>query len=159
MFRVLVLHSQASKNYQLLYRPDYSPKGKELAASNVEIVFLSNPSKESLRKAICFNEQYAEHTFNRDPSKIKFIVQIIIVIGDTIKDAEEQEARIRLLAEDEAARVMFSGWGGVGLGAYPDDKPLDDLDNASVVSLIQVWKEAYPYNKRWTTNDCCSLAL
>ncbi|QEU58005.1 hypothetical protein KDRO_A00180 [Kluyveromyces lactis] len=134
-----------------------SSKGKEFAARNAEIVFLSNPSKESLKKAIDSTKQLAEHKFNRDPSKIKFILQVTIIIGDTIEDAKEQEARIRRLADDEAAKAMFSGWGGVDLGAYPDDKPLDDLDDVSVMSLIQVWKEVYPHIKRWTKKDIINL--
>ncbi|CDO96612.1 unnamed protein product [Kluyveromyces dobzhanskii CBS 2104] len=134
-----------------------SPKGKELAARNAEIVFLNNPSKESLKASIDSIRSLAENKFDRNPSKLKFLVQVTVIIGETSQEAKEQEARIRALGDDEAAKAMFSGWGGVDLSLFPDDKPLDDLNNSSVVSIIQVWKEAYPHIKVWTKNEIIKL--
>ena len=126
-----------------------SPKGQELAARNAEVVFLSNPSKESLKKAIDSIKHLAEHKYKRDPTKIKFVVLVTIIIADTTEEAKEEEARIRAAGNPEAAKAMFSGWGGVDIGSYSNEKPLEDLNNAAVVSLIQVWKEAYPDIKVW----------
>ncbi|QGN18436.1 putative monooxygenase yxeK [Kluyveromyces marxianus] len=130
-----------------------SPKGKELAARNAEIIFLNNPSKDSLKKNIDSVKYLAQHKFGRDPSKIKFLLQVTIIIGDTAEDVKQQIDTVRALGDDEAALAMFSGWSGIDISAYTDDKPLEDIENVAIASTIQSWKIAYPEVKVWTKKE------
>ncbi|KAG0671812.1 hypothetical protein C6P41_001053 [Kluyveromyces marxianus] len=130
-----------------------SPKGKELAARNAEIIFLNNPSKDSLKKNIDSVKYLAQHKFGRVPSKIKFLLQVTIIIGDTAEDVKQQIDTVRALGDDEAALAMFSGWSGIDISAYTDDKPLEDIENVAIASTIQSWKIAYPEVKVWTKKE------
>ncbi|QEU59472.1 hypothetical protein KDRO_B07440 [Kluyveromyces lactis] len=126
-----------------------SSKGKKLAARNAEIIFLSNSTKESLKIAIDSVKDLAEKEFNRDISKIKFVVQATVIIGSS-DEVDAIKRSILELADDDAACAMFSGWTGVDISKYTDEQTLDDLDHVGVVSLIDMWKEAYPGVERWT---------
>ncbi|BAP70017.1 putative monooxygenase yxeK [Kluyveromyces marxianus] len=144
------LTQPSKQKMPVIIQAGLSPKGRELAARNAEVVFLNYPTKESLKEGIDSIRNLAKEKFGRDPSKIKIITMITVIIGDSDAEVKQKIDQIRALGDEEAALAMFSGWSGVDIGKFADDEPLDKLDNGALVSIIQAWKAAYSDNEVWT---------
>lgn len=144
------LTQPSKQKLPVIIQAGLSPKERELAARNAEIVFLNYPTKESLKGGIDSIRNLAKEKFGRDPSKIKFLTLITVVIGDSAAEVKQKLENIRALGDEEAALAMFSGWSGVDIGKYSYDEPLDKLDNGALVSIIQAWKAGYSDVEVWT---------
>lgn len=128
-----------------------SPKGKELAARNAEVIFFSHLTKEALKAAVEDVKTIAKTKFNRDVSKIKFLCLATVIIGKTHEEAwEKYEEKKKLADNDDAAAAMFSGWTGVDLSVYGEDDVLDSKEHHAIASNIKKFKDADPSVKKWT---------
>lgn len=127
-----------------------SAKGKELAARNAEVVFLGSFTPQTASKQIEEIKQIAETKFNRDPTKIKFVGKITVVLGDTHDEAKRKLAEIKTQGDDEGAKAMFSGWTGIDIDKFANDDVLTDVDHLATASAVRRWQDAYPRVKKWT---------
>lgn len=137
-----------------------SPKGKELAARNAEIVFLSQLTPDKLVGPIKEIKTIAKEKFGRDPSKIKFLALMTVVLGDT---HEQAVAKVKQFKEEfgdvEAAKAMFSGWTGVNLDLFEDDQPLENVEHLALASSIKRWSGQHPTIKKWTKDTIADSIL
>lgn len=127
-----------------------STRGKELAARNAEIVFLGSLTPEASVGSVVEIKKIAEENYNRDPSKIKFIALINVILGKTHEDAERKYEEYKGYGGDEDAKAMFSGWTGVDIDKFSDDEVLTDVDHVAIASAVKKWQTAYPRVEKWT---------
>lgn len=128
-----------------------SPKGKKLSAKNAEVVFLASLTPEALGASIKEIKQIATEEYNRDPSKIKFLGLLTVIIGNTHEEAQKKYDNYKAnYSDEEGAKAMFSGWTGVDIDKFDDDEVLTDVDHIAIASAIKKWQTAYPRVKKWT---------
>ncbi|CAR30016.1 hypothetical protein ZYGR_0AD07060 [Zygosaccharomyces rouxii] len=127
-----------------------STRGKELASRNAEIVFLGSLTPEASVGSVVEIKRIAKEKYNRDPSKIKFIALINVILGKTHEDAERKYEEYKSYGGDEDAKAMFSGWTGVDIDNFSDDEVLTDVDHVATASAVKKWQTAYPRVEKWT---------
>lgn len=147
---------QSAQKLPVIIQAGVSAKGKELAARNAEIVFLSALTPQDLDKQIKAVKKVASEKYHRDVSKIKFISLITVILGDTHELAEEKYNYYKSYADEEGARAMFSGWTGVDLDKFEDDETLTNVDQIATASAVKKWQTAYPRVERWTKKTIAS---
>lgn len=141
---------QSSQKLPVVIQAGVSAKGKELAARNAEIVFLSALTPKDLDKQIKAVKKIAAEKYHRDVSKIRFISLVTVILGETHEKAEEKYEYYKSYADEEGARAMFSGWTGVDLNKFEDDETLTNVDQVVTASAVKKWQSAYPRVDRWT---------
>ncbi|SJM87326.1 related to thermophilic desulfurizing enzyme [Zygosaccharomyces bailii] len=141
---------QSPQKMPVIIQAGQSAKGKELAARNGEIVFLSALTPEDLARQKQSVLQIAQDKFSRDPSKIKFIGLVTVILGKTREEAEKKYESYKEYSDEDGARAMFSGWTGVDLDKFGDDEPLTNVDHIATASAVKKWQNAYPRVEKWT---------
>lgn len=141
---------QSSQKLPVIIQAGISAKGKELAARNAEVVFLSALTPQDMDRQIKSVKKIAVEKYHRDVSKIKFISLVTVILGDTHEQAEEKYQYYKSYADEEGARAMFSGWTGVDLDKFEDDQTLTNVDQIATASAVKKWQSAYPRVDRWT---------
>ncbi|CEP60790.1 uncharacterized protein LALA0_S01e19020g [Lachancea lanzarotensis] len=128
-----------------------SPKGKDLSAKNAEVVFLASLTPEALGASIKDIKHIASTKYHRDPSKIKFVGLLTVILGNTHEEAEHKYNDYKAnYADEEGAKAMFSGWTGVDIDKFRDDEVLSNVDHIAVASAVKKWQTAYPRVEKWT---------
>ncbi|SCU97795.1 LANO_0E16996g1_1 [Lachancea nothofagi CBS 11611] len=128
-----------------------SPKGRELAAKNAELIFLASLTPEDLALSIIDIKKIAHEKYQRDTSKIKFVALLTVIIGDTHELAEKRYEEYKAAySDEEGAKAMFSGWTGVDIDKFEDDEVLTNVENVAIASSIKKWQSAYPRVEKWT---------
>lgn len=128
-----------------------SAKGKDLSAKNAEVVFLASLTPEALGASIKEIKQIATTKYHRNPSKIKFIGLVTVILGDTHEEAENKYNEYKAnYSDEEGAKAMFSGWTGVDIDKFEDDEVLSNVDHIAIASAVKKWQTAYPRVEKWT---------
>ncbi|SCU85731.1 LAFA_0D17414g1_1 [Lachancea sp. 'fantastica'] len=128
-----------------------SAKGKDLSAKNAEVVFLASLTPEALGASIKDIKHIATMKYSRDPSKIKFIGLLTVILGDTHEEAETKYEDYKAnYSDEEGAKAMFSGWTGVDIDKFQDDEVLSNVDHIAIASAVKKWQTAYPRVEKWT---------
>lgn len=141
---------QSAQKLPVIIQAGQSSKGKELAARNGEIIFLSALTPEDLAKQKQAVQRIAKDKYHRDPTKIKFISLVTVILGKTHEEAEAKYETYKEYSDEEGARAMFSGWTGVDLDKFEDDEPLTNVDHIATASAVKKWQTAYPRVNKWT---------
>ncbi|GIZ41996.1 hypothetical protein CKM354_000527700 [Cercospora kikuchii] len=128
-----------------------SRAGKNFAAKNAEVIFVSAHAPSSVAKSIADIRGQAAK-LGRDPSKIKFLAKFCPVLGRTHAEAEAKYRDYLQYGSYEGALALFGGWTGVDMAPYGDDEELRYVESNAIRSYIEgLLKSAPDVNGgKWT---------
>ncbi|CCE83560.1 Piso0_004140 [Millerozyma farinosa CBS 7064] len=121
-----------------------SSKGKEFAAKNAEVVFITTFTPESLKEKIADIKKIAKEKFGREDDAIKFVQLVTTVIGDTHEEAEDKYKDLKSYGDLEGAQALFSGWTGIDIGQFNYDDELRDVGSNAVKGFVDNWTKTSP---------------
>ena len=121
-----------------------SKLGKEFAAQNAEIVFITHFTPQELGKQISDIKKIAKEKYGRPEGSIKFLQLITPIVGKTHEEAEEKYKELQLYGDQEGAQALFSGWTGIDIGKYGPDENINEKGTNAVKSFLKLWNKKSP---------------
>ncbi|ODQ80889.1 hypothetical protein BABINDRAFT_161078 [Babjeviella inositovora NRRL Y-12698] len=121
-----------------------SKAGKNFAAKNAEVVFITTFTPESLGKQIKDIKRIAKEKYNRDDDSVKVVQLITTVIGKTHEEAEEKYKELKSYGDLEGAQALFSGWTGIDIGQFNYEDELRDVGSNAVRGFVDNWTKKSP---------------
>jgi long-chain alkane monooxygenase len=125
-----------------------SPRGREFAARNAEIVFMPAPRPDIARKNVHAIRTRAEE-LGRDPRSIKCITVLSIVTGADDAEAQARLRDFKRFYDVEGALAHFSAATGVDWSGHPLDEPLEYVTTDAGRTALAVFTRQDP-TRKWT---------
>lgn len=133
----------------VLFQAGSSSRGVGFAGRHAEAVFLVIPGKEACAKQVRAYRDAVSNT-GRDPTQVKLMGGMVVVVGQDDADARHKEQILRSYASDEANMALLGGLLGIDYSKVPTDVNLSDLEgDAAVKGLKGVFAMVDP-NRNWT---------
>ncbi|MCX4474634.1 LLM class flavin-dependent oxidoreductase [Micromonospora sp. NBC_01655] len=132
----------------VLYQAGASPRGREFAARNAEVVFLGGHSAESVKRSIDLIRGRAVE-LGRAPDSIRFITAVSVITGATDAEAQARYAELTTYPNHEAALVLFSTWTGVDWSKFDPDQPLVHIETEASRSTLAAFTQI-DKSRTWT---------
>lgn len=128
----------------VLLQAGTSSQGKEFAAKNAEVVFITNFTPEVLKKNIEEIKSIAVDKYGREEDSIKFLQLITPILDKTDDLAKEKFSKLSESGDLEGAQALFGGWTGIDLSKfkYEDDltEPNEIISSGNAVKgFIDNW--------------------
>lgn len=121
-----------------------SSAGKDFAAKNAEVVFISVFTPEKLADEITSVKKIAKEKYGREEGSIKFLQLITTIIDETHEKAEAKYKEYKSYGDKEGAQALFGGWTGIDLGKYGRDEELVHVESNAVRGFVQNWTKSSP---------------
>lgn len=128
----------------VLLQAGTSTEGKDFAAKNAELVFITNFTPENLKKNINDIKNLATEKYNRESDAIKFLQLVTVVIGETHEEAEKKYKELQSYGDLEGAQALFSGWTGIDIGQFEPEDELRDVGSNAVKGFVSNWTKLSP---------------
>jgi N-acetyl-S-(2-succino)cysteine monooxygenase len=115
----------------VIFQAGASEPGRRLAARTADVVFTL---QSDLSAARAFRDDMRRRAaeFGRDPDKIKILVGMTPIVGDTDADAAERQLRMReLIPADLAVADLIALSGGFDFRAFDLDGPMPELPESN----------------------------
>lgn len=119
----------------VIFQAGTSERGKDFAAHNAEVVFVSDPRPEVLRDQIGDIRERAVRA-GRRPESIRFITSIVVVTDSTDEAAADKAADYASRLDIEGNLVLFSALSGVDWAGHDIDRPLAGFDTDASRSVL-----------------------
>lgn len=110
----------------VLFQAGASKQGREFAVRNAEITFLASRTPEAARADIAAYNELARE-FGRDPSTLKKIVSLSVIIGSTEEEAKRRREEYRANIDISALQAFSSGSLGIDFDKVDPDTPLREI--------------------------------
>lgn len=133
-----------------IFQAGTSTAGKKFAATHAEAIFLNGHTAELVRPSVdSIRKQAIE--LGRDPSSIKIVAGLLVVVGKTDEAAQAKYAELAQYGDREGALALFGGWSGYDLSKYSDDEDFRFVENAppAVRSMVNHWASTSPEGLTW----------
>lgn len=124
----------------LLLQAGTSPAGRAFAARYAECVFIQDSDLDDARNTVADLRKRASSN-GREPTDIKVMDAVSIVIGATEAEAIELRAELDATPSKEAAAALFLGWSGVDLMSFPLDATLDDVSTEVGKTTLSIFQK------------------
>ncbi|KAI1616960.1 alkanesulfonate monooxygenase [Exophiala viscosa] len=134
-----------------IFQAGASSAGKAFATKHAECMFLPGMTTESVKKSV--NEIRALATKNgRDPSHLKLIVGIHVIVDETDEKAQAKYEEYLSYADMEGSMTLFGGWTGTDLSKLDDDEDFQFSGPPGIQSMISSWSATIPGTNgvKWT---------
>jgi len=119
----------------VLFQAGTSTAGREFAARNAELVFVSDPRPDVLRANIDdVRRRAAAH--GRDPGSLKFITSVEIVTDSTDSAARSKADDLARFHDLEGGLVLLSALSGIDWSTYGVDRPIEQFDTDASRSIL-----------------------
>ena len=125
----------------VLFQAGTSTAGREFAARNAELVFVSDPRPDVLRANIDDVRSRAV-AHGRRPEAIKFITSIEIVTDSTDSGAQAKADDLAKYHDLEGGLVLLSALSGVDWSQYGVDRPIEQFDTDASRSILAAVNDA-----------------
>lgn len=135
----------------LIFQAGTSPRGREFAARNAEVVFLGGTNPAQIRASIEAIRARAVE-LGRSPDSLKFITAVVAISGETEAEAKAKYEDYLSYTSIEAALALFSAWTGVDWSQYDLDQPLEYIETNAGRSALR-GLTAKDAGRRWTVRD------
>ncbi|KAF5517295.1 Dimethyl-sulfide monooxygenase [Colletotrichum aenigma] len=134
-----------------LFQAGVSEAGNGFGGKHGEAIFIGGQTIEGVRKTVDNLRKIAAEE-GRDPSHIKIILGINVIVAATDEEAEAKRQDYLKYADTEGALALFGGWTGVDLSGYPDDEDFLMTDSPRIRSIVRRWSDTVPGtdNLPWT---------
>lgn len=135
----------------LLFQAGTSKSGKDFGAKHAEVIFMGGQLPEKVRPSVDAIRGLAKEKFGRDPSHIKVIVSMTIIVAETDEDARNKRDELLSYGDREGALALFGGWTGIDLSSYSDDEDFRFTTLPAIQSIVNGWASTVPGsdNLRW----------
>lgn len=135
-----------------LFQAGTSKAGKEFGAKHAEAIFVNGQLPEKTRPAVDALRQLAKEKFGRDPSSVKIIAGITIIVDETDEKAQQKKEELLSYGDREGALALFGGWTGYDLSTYSDDEDFRFSKVPTIQSIIERWADTVPGSEgeKWT---------
>ncbi|KAH7140186.1 luciferase-like domain-containing protein [Dactylonectria estremocensis] len=111
------------QGWPVIVQAGQSEPGKQLAAETAEAVFCS-PKDLQAAKALYADIKGRAVAAGRDPNHLKILPAALIVIGDTVQEAQEKRLKLDSLVHYDSAIASLSINLGTDASAFDPDGPL-----------------------------------
>ncbi|OBZ93414.1 5,10-methylene tetrahydromethanopterin reductase [Pararhizobium polonicum] len=135
----------------LIFQAGTSPRGREFAARNAEVVFLGGTNPAQIRASVDAIRARAVELGRRADS-LRFITAIAAIPGETEAEAQAKYQDYLKYTSIEAALALFSAWTGVDWAQYDLDQPLEYIETNAGRSALR-GLTAKDSERRWTVRD------
>ncbi|KAF2648001.1 Nitrilotriacetate monooxygenase component A/pristinamycin IIA synthase subunit A [Lophiostoma macrostomum CBS 122681] len=134
-----------------LFQAGVSEAGNGFGGKHGEAIFVGGQTPEIVKKTTDNIREVARRE-GRDPSHIKVIVGIGVIVAATDEEAEVQRQEFIKYSNQEGALALFGGWTGVDLSKHADDEDFLVSDSPRLQSMVRRWNATVPGtdNQPWT---------
>ena len=132
----------------VIFQAGTSPRGREFAARNAEVVFIDGTNAAFCRRAVADIRRQAADA-GRGPDAIKFISSVTVVTGPDDAAARRKYEDYLSYTSVEAALALFSAWTGVDWSRYDLDHPLEYIETNAGRSVLATLT-GIDADRRWT---------
>jgi alkanesulfonate monooxygenase SsuD/methylene tetrahydromethanopterin reductase-like flavin-dependent oxidoreductase (luciferase family) len=135
----------------LLSQAGVSEAGNGFGGKHAEVIFVGGQIPEGVRGTVDNIRRIAKEE-GRDPTHIKVVVGINVIVAATDKEARAKREDYLKYVDTEGALALFGGWTGIDLSGYADDDDFRFSDSPRVQSVVQHWSSTVPGtdNFPWT---------
>ncbi|MBB5912083.1 FMN-dependent oxidoreductase (nitrilotriacetate monooxygenase family) [Nocardia transvalensis] len=133
----------------VIYQAGTSPRGREFAARNAEVVFVAGHSPEVLRKNIGAIKSLAVK-YGRSPDAIKFVASTLVITDSTDAAAAAKLRDYQRYYSVEGALTHFSAVTGIDWSEFDLDAPLEYIETESNRSFLAAITKDAPPEAKWT---------
>ncbi|OPB43404.1 coenzyme F420-dependent N5,N10-methylene tetrahydromethanopterin reductase [Trichoderma guizhouense] len=126
-----------------LFQAGVSEAGNGFGGKHGEAIFVGGQTPEGVKKTVDNIRDVAQKE-GRDPSHIKVIVGINVIVAATDEEAQAKKESYLEYADQEGALALFGGWTGVDLSGYSDDEDFLFTDSPRLQSIIRRWSDTVP---------------
>ena len=135
--------------------------GTEFGAKHAEAIFLGGQSPEKVRSSVDSLRSTARSNYNRDPTHIKMIAGMTVIIDETDEKAYAKRDELLTYGDREGALALFGGWTGIDLSTYGEDEDFRFVKLPAVQSMVQRWSETVPGTEglKWTKGRIAEFIL
>ncbi len=133
----------------LLFQAGSSPRGREFAARNAEVVFVAGHDPYVLRRNIGAIKKLAvDH--GGQPDAIKFVASTLVITDSSDAAAEAKLRDYQRYYSVEGALTHFSAVTGIDWSQFDPDAPLEYLETESNRSFLAAITKDAPPGSAWT---------
>ncbi|KAL4972842.1 luciferase-like domain-containing protein [Aspergillus desertorum] len=134
-----------------LFQAGVSEAGNGFGGKHGEAIFVAGQTPEGVRSTVD-NIRRVAASEGRDPSHIKVIVGITLIVAATDEEAYAKREEYLQYADHEGVLALFGGWTGIDLSKYDDDADFRFADETKVASIVKRWASTVPgtENLPWT---------
>lgn len=150
-----------SKNrLSFIFQAGTSKAGTEFGAKHAEAVFLGGQTPEKVRASVDALRETARKN-GRDPSHIKMMAGMTIIIDETDAKAEQKKDDFLRYGDREGALALFGGWTGIDLSTYSDDEDFRFVKAPAVQSIVNRWSDTVPGSEglKWNKSRIAEYLL
>ncbi|GAB2741805.1 LLM class flavin-dependent oxidoreductase [Salinifilum aidingensis] len=135
----------------VIFQAGGSPRGRALAASSAEAVFVNAVSTPALKRQVdSLRELAAEH--GREPQNLKVLQMLNVVCAPTDELARAKYESYRELVSYVGAMARYSGWTALDMAQFDPDVPLEHVKTDAGQTMIDLFAKMDP-DKQWTPRD------
>ncbi len=120
-----------------------SPKGLLLGAKHGELIYVGARSPEIVREKIEETKKLAKEKFGRNPSHLKFLTRIAVVIGTTHEEAVAKYEQMLKYNDPDGVFTQIGG-GGLDLSKFEDDEDLTKVDDPAAKAYASGFQKSFP---------------
>ncbi|KAF2013680.1 alkanesulfonate monooxygenase [Aaosphaeria arxii CBS 175.79] len=135
-----------------LFQAGTSKAGREFGAKHAEAIFVGGQLPEKVRTSVDALRQLAKEKYGRDPSHLKIIAGVTIIVDETDEKAWKKRDEFLSYGDREGALALFGGWTGYDLSSYKDDDDFRFVGLPAIQSIVNGWAATVPgtENQPWT---------
>ena len=135
-----------------LFQAGSSKSGKEFGAKHAEAIFVGGQLPEKTRLSVDAIRELANVKYGRDPSHIKIIAGMTIIVAETDDAAHAKREELLSYGDREGALALFGGWTGIDLSTYSDDEDFRFVGLPAIQSVVNGWATTVPGSDKLTWN-------
>ncbi|MGE8660125.1 MAG: LLM class flavin-dependent oxidoreductase [Achromobacter sp.] len=135
----------------VIFQAGTSPRGREFAARNAEVVFLGGARAADIRESVAQIRQRAV-ALGRAPDAIRFVTAVTVVTDATAQAAQRKHEDLLRYTDEDAALALFSAWTGVDWSRFDRDQPLEYIETNAGRSALRNFTRI-DADRRWTVGD------
>ena len=107
----------------MLVQAGASEEGRQLAAETAELVFTVSQTRD-IGQAFCTDMRDRMAKVGRDPGHLKVLPAALVIVADSLDEAQERRARLDSLVHSDSAIAALSIAVGHDISHYDPDGPL-----------------------------------
>lgn len=133
----------------VLFQAGASGAGKTFAAQHAECVFVSTPSRATLKDYVADVRAQAAAA-GRDPAKVLVYTLVTVIVDETDDKARAKFEDYKRHVSYDGALVLMSGWSGIDFGQYAPADPVKKVETNAIVSVVEHLANG---EKEWTIDE------
>lgn len=143
------LSEPSPQRIPVLYQAGASHAGKQFSAEHAECVFVSAPTKATLKAYVSDVRQRAAAA-GRNPRKLRAYTLATVIVGETDAEAEAKLRDYQQYISYDGSLTFMSGWSGVDFGRHAPTDPVRRVETNAISSILDHLADG---GKTWTIDE------